>query len=94
MIRKVLPFASNYLRQSNLKKSVSKFAKTSLFSARFNSILLSNPKYLTKISIAKAFTSLSTISSFKFSTGNAGLNLNNTPQGSNVILIYQFELNL
>lgn len=88
MIRKVLPFASNYLTNSNLKKSVSRFAKTSLFSARFNSILLFNPKYLTKVSIAKAFASLAATSSFKFSTGNAGLNLNNTPQGSNVIFIF------
>jgi len=72
MIRKVLPFASNYLKKSNLKKSVSRFTKTSLFSAQLNK---------------NAFASLATTYSFKFSTNNAGLNLNNSPQSSNIVEI-------
>ena len=94
MIRKVLPFASNYLKKSNLKKSVSRFTKTSLFSAQLNSIFLPVSKYLTKLSIENAFASLATTYSFKFSTNNAGLNLNNSPQSSNVKYIFRLELNL
>ena len=84
MIRKVLPFASNYLKNSNLKKSVSRFAKTSLLSSQLNSTIPLKSQTHPYFSLGNAFASLTATYNFKFSTTNAGLNLNNSPQSSDV----------